>query len=169
MPKAIELTQGFVTLVDDADFRALAYFKWYALRGAKGVYAARRNVPGELPTIILMHRYLLNAPEGVEVDHIDNDSLNNVRANLRLATKSQNGASTRRFDETGQVKKSRGIGFYRGKWTASIKVNGKSIYLGRYETEAGAKAAYDAAALKHFGEFARLNRHLEDHTDAPLA
>jgi hypothetical protein len=166
MAKQIELTRGFVTVVDDEDFKQLSFFKWYALKGAKGVYAARRNVPGELPTIILMHRLLLNAPDGVEVDHIDNDSLNNTRANLRFATKSQNGASTRRFDDTGQVKRTRGIGFYRGKWTASIKVNGKSIYLGRYETEEAAKNAYDAAALKHFGEFARLNRHLEELSDA---
>lgn len=157
MTKAIELTQGYVTIVDDADFKAVSYFKWYALRGAKGVYAARRNVRGQYPRILLMHRYLLDAPEGIEVDHIDNDSLNNTRSNLRLATKSQNGASTRRFDSDGNVKRTRGVGFYRNKWTASIKVDGRSIYLGRYDTEVDAQHVYDDAARKYFGEFARLN------------
>jgi hypothetical protein len=167
MTKVIELTRGYVTLVDEADFKQLSYFKWYALKGAKGIYAARRNVPGETPKIILLHRLLLNAPEGIEVDHIDNNSLNNTRSNLRLATKSQNSASTRRFDTNGEVKKSRGVGFYRGKWTASIKVNGKSIYLGRFITEEAAKAAYDAAARQHFGEFARLNSTMEASNETP--
>jgi hypothetical protein len=108
-----------------------------------------------------MHRYLIDAPEGLEVDHIDQDSLNNCRSNLRLATKSQNGANTRRFDTEGEVKKSRGVGFYRGRWTASIKVNGKSIYLGRFDSEDAAKRAYDVAAKEHFGEFALLNAHME--------
>jgi hypothetical protein len=160
MAKTIELTQGYTATVDDDDYKALSYFKWYALRGAKGVYAARRNVRGQNPRIILMHRFLLDAPTGLEVDHIDNDTLNNTRSNLRLATKSQNGASTRRFDSEGNVKDSRGVGFYRGKWTASIKVNGRSIYLGRFSSEEEAKKTYDEAALKHFGAFARLNSEL---------
>lgn len=157
MTQKIELTQGFSTLVDEADYKALSYFKWYALRSAKGVYAARRNDRGLYPRILLMHRFLIDAPEGIEVDHIDNDSLNNTRTNLRLATKSQNGASTRRFDSDGNVKRTRGIGFYRNKWTASIKVEGRSIYLGRFDNEADAKRTYDDAAKKYFGEFARLN------------
>lgn len=160
MAKTIELTQGFTTTVDDEDYKNLSYFKWYALRGEKGVYAARRNVRGQSPKIILMHRFLTEAPEGMEVDHIDNNSLNNTRSNLRLATKSQNGASTRRFDADGNVKKSRGVGFYRGKWTASIKVKGRSIYLGRFDNEHDAKEVYDNAAQQFFGEFAKLNKDL---------
>jgi hypothetical protein len=157
MSKYIELTRGFKTQVDEADYPRLMEYKWYALRSARGVYAARRNDPGMYPRILLMHRHLLQAPDGLEVDHKDHDSLNNTRANLRLATKSQNGASTRRFDAEGNVKPFRGVGFYRGKWVASIKVDRKNIYLGRYEQLEEALKAYNAAATRYFGEFAKLN------------
>jgi hypothetical protein len=90
----------------------------------------------------------------MDVDHIDGDPLNCTRANLRIATRSQNCANR------GPGKGKRFKGVYRrasGLYYAMICVEGQRFWLGSYTEEAAAAAAYDAAALAHFGEFAWLN------------
>ncbi len=97
-------------------------------------------------------------PDGVEVDHIDGNPLNNRRSNLRLATRTQNQRNTgpRKDSST----KSKGVFFTprvkNGKrWHAEIRVNRKAIHLGVYHTKEEADSAYEAKAKEIHGEFFR--------------
>jgi len=106
-----------------------------------------------------MHKELLGYKEGFEIDHRDGDGLNNCRKNLRHATKSQNqGNAKMRSDNTSGYK---GVSFEpqtRGKkWKAYIQHEGKRFTLGRHATAECAAMAYDAAAIRLFGEFAKIN------------
>lgn len=89
------------------------------------------------------------------IDHADGDPLNNCWSNLRMASRSQNQANSRkpRSNTSGY----KGVSFCkrRSKWEASISLRNRSVFLGYYETAQDAHAAYWAAAQKHFGEFAR--------------
>lgn len=156
----IPLTQGQVAVVDDID-ADLAEFKWFARRRdhASRYYAARRN-PTRKPTQICMGALILERKLGRELtkgeytDHIDRNSLNNCRENLRVATRSQNAAnSKRRSDNKSGLK---GICFFpdRKKYRAEIRVNGKRIRLGYFADPKAAHEAYLAAARRYYGEFA---------------
>lgn len=152
--KQISLTQGKTALVDSEDYDDLSRFKWHATKAATRTteqwYAARRTNG----TSELMHRRILGASKGQQVDHRDGDGLNNVRKNLRAATSQQNQQNRRplrRFKGTWLDSD------HHQKYGARIKVNGKSIWLGFYASEDLAAKAYDQKALELFGEFARLN------------
>jgi hypothetical protein len=147
------------TIVDPADFYRLNSFYWLTCGKNDNLYAARliRTPTGRLNTI-LMHKEILNAPPGLLVDHINTDSLDNRRANLRLATHSQNSCNSRR-DKSNTYSRFRGVSFSKrkGKWFAAIRVNGKKCWLGYFANEEDAAKAYDNAARMYHKEFAFLN------------
>lgn len=96
-------------------------------------------------------------PQG-DIDHIDGDRANNRIGNLRLATRSQNLAN--KWDRRRNVSGFKGVSASGRKskpWAAHIKVNGRSAFLGRYETPEAAHAAYAAKAVSVFGEYAKLS------------
>lgn len=105
-----------------------------------------------------MARFILDAPKGIMTDHRDGDTLNNQRENLRLATNQQNQHNQRRLrrDNTTGFK---GVTLWprKGVYNAQIYVNTIRKSLGCYKTPEEAAAAYDAAAVKYFGEFAATN------------
>lgn len=151
--KEIKLTQGKVAFVDDADFDYLNQFKWCLFSQKKG-YAIRRD--GK--TNKFMHRELMGDLNGFEVDHIDRNTLNNTRKNLRHATHSENM----------QNRRTHGVAKYHGVtphliehkykyYRVSICKDHKCIYLGNFKSEIEAALVYDAAARRLFGEHARVN------------
>jgi len=148
MVKEIALTKGKVTKVDDEDFEMLMQSKWCVNDG----YAYNTRLGR-------MHRLLASAPEGVMVDHRNGDKLDNRKGNLRLCTNSQNQANRKVVRGVSPFKgvtwQSRPDG--RGMWKAVIIVGGAAEYLGTFETDLAAAAAYNSAATDHFGEFAHLN------------
>ena len=160
--KLIPLTQGQFAKVDDSDFDWLNQWKWFAQRVPRAniFYACRataRDVNGKQQRIY-MHREIAAKAGIPEVDHEDHDGLNNQRYNLRPATVAQN--QQNRFKRPGCVTPFIGVtsGVIRcPKWRASIRVKGKAKHLGYFETPELAARARDAAAIKYFGPFARLN------------
>jgi hypothetical protein len=156
--KEIELTQGKVALVDDEDYEYLSQWNWYASK-AKYTFYARRNLTSEdgkrstkrMQRDILEH--VLGGLGGHVVDHINGDGLDNQRSNLRVASHRENMFNSRR--RLSSIYK--GITYTRGYWCAQIHVGGKRIHCGYYSTPEEAASAYDDAAKKYFGEFARVN------------
>lgn len=152
----IQLTKGKCAVVDATDYDWLNQWKWYAQHTGVGRhYAMRRIERNGISRLICMHRFILEAPEGVEVDHKNGNPLDNQRENLRLCNRSQNSANSRKQKRS--ISKYKGVTLHQGKWRARIRPNGQQIELGCFSTQEEAGEAYDVAAIKHFGEFARLN------------
>ena len=154
--KTITLTQGQTVLVDDEDYESLSQYKWGQLKSYGVTYARRgARINGKRATI-LMHRVIMNASEGQEVDHKDGNGLNNQKSNLRLATvgENRNNRGIKSNNTTGYkgVRPSS-----NGGWKAKITCEGKTYHLGTHDTPEDAARAYNEAAIEHHGEFANLN------------
>jgi hypothetical protein len=152
----IPLTQGQYAAIDLCDAPLIAGKNWCAKwrRKRKAFVAAtsrRENKSREL----MLHQLICPAPAGLEIDHINRNPLDNRRANLRVCTRSQNEAN--KPPRKGGTSRYKGVSKSRSGWFVSIRRNGKSVYVGLFQNEAEAGAAYDRAALDVFGEFAYLN------------
>lgn len=142
----VPLDLGFA-LVDVIDAPRVRQHIWHvALRGGRP-YA--RSSEG-----IYLHRFV--RPNFIEVDHVNGDGLDNRRSNLREGKASLNRRNRIKYAGKSQFK---GVCPYRDgrRWRANIKVCGQQIHLGLFATETSAALAYDTAARKHFGAYARLN------------
>jgi hypothetical protein len=142
-------------LIDDDMFDRVSKYTWCVQKFKDRFYATRKH---KRTITILMHRFILNVSDPkIEVDHIDNDGLNNQSSNLRCATHSQN------LCNRGAVKNSKskykGVGWVTShkKWRASIQKDKVLKVLGYFSSEIDAAKAYDAAAKTIHGEFAYLN------------
>jgi hypothetical protein len=102
-----------------------------------------------------MHRLILTAPSELQVDHINQNRLDNRRDNLRLATRSQNNAHRRMMPSNSSGY--RGVNRHKQQWEARIKYQNQRIYLGSFANPEDAALIYDAAALLLFADFAKLN------------
>lgn len=154
----IELSKDKFAIVDDYDFEWVSQYNWcinhygYAVRNPRKLNGVRK------PGSIWMHREIFgNIPDGIEVDHIDRNPLNNCRSNLRFCTSSENkfNRETVRNEETNfiGVRKIAWSGNYR----ARICLDRKEIHIGTFPTAEAAARARDEFAKKHRPGFARLN------------
>lgn len=156
--KFIGLTQNQKAIVDDEDFDRINEYKWYADSSTNtGKYYARRSTRLNNKRISFkMHRLILNAAKGEQVDHINGNTLDNRKENLRICNNQQN-----QFNQIHHRKNNKlGIkGVYwdsaMRKFRADIRVNGKPIYLGCFNILGDADSAYRIAEDKYFGEFSR--------------
>jgi len=131
----IPLTQGRETLVDADDVDFLSKFSWsWSLRGTVIGYA---KLPG---TSVGMHRIITNCPKGLVVDHINGNSLDNRKKNLRICTNRENAQNTTKH-RNGKL-----LGCYYNKksrkWQASIQIYGLRKFLGEFKTELEAHQVY---------------------------
>jgi hypothetical protein len=163
-------SSGAVILVDDADYLYLTKWKWQV---SKMGYAVRcTNIGGRTPAkggtgkqiIILMHREIMGLQCGGDQDrgrvvhHKNGNKLDNRKENLEITSQQNNArcAGLARHNSSGF----KGVSWDKrySKWIANIVVNMKNVYLGRYLDPLEAAIAYDSAALKHFGDYAKTNR-----------
>ncbi len=167
--KLIPLTKGQFAMIDDEDFEWISKRKWQAYYNGYSYYAKRSATPSEYingkRVTIWMHRAILKLARHnpLYADHKNRNGLDNTKQNLRTATRGQNMANKMGFGKSKYL----GVNFnlvYSGnrkktynKWIVRIKSNGKRHHIGRYNTEEEAALAYNVAALKYHGEFARLN------------
>lgn len=156
--REIELTQGQVALVDVEDYEWLMQWKWHAQQDSKvrgSFYADRWSSPkdGGNKRKIKMHCAIAGV---VGVDHKNHNPLDNRRNNLRSANARQQ-AYNRRISKRNTTG-FKGLKVARsGRYIAGIRVNGKQLHLGTFDTKIEAAMAYNAAAVLHHGEFACLN------------
>jgi len=150
--RQIPLTQGKVALVDDADYERVSRFKWHAVKDGCRSYA--KAWWGQKK--IQMHRLIMGFPDSF-IDHINHESLDNRRSNLRLCTSSQN--MQNQLPVRGSSSVYKGVTWQKRDkiWYGQIKHNGKHFHLGSFRSEVRAAKAYDEAAKEKFGEFAYLN------------
>lgn len=150
-------TQGDVILVDDADFGWLSTYAWSVAKVPGRPFYARTTIKGVngKKSTKSMHRLLANPGPAFVVDHIDHNTLNNQRENLRICTVQENNMAARRRDRA----LPKGVSFSRrtGKYIATINVKYRKIYLGLHASKEEAAHAYNKAAVAHFGQFAVLN------------
>jgi hypothetical protein len=151
--KQITLTQGFFAMVDDEDYEWLSKWKWCAHRVHRSVYAVRnRQVSdGPGPRQILMHRAILNPPDGMETDHFNGNGLDNRRQNLHPVTCSVNGAN-QRHPQNRKHDLPMGVHRSRRKFQAQIGIEGHHSYLGTFNTPEEASQVYMAARSERIAE-----------------
>lgn len=151
----VPLTKGLSAIIDSADAEAIGKYNWHASKVRSGHYAKRATLRGGVPERFYMHREIVSAPDGMEVDHKNGDMLDNRRSNLRVCTREQNAANQRiPVTNTSGLK---GVSWnkHAGRYGARIRIDGKARHLGYFDTPEAAHAAYCAAAVERRGEFAR--------------
>ncbi len=156
----MELSQGEYAAFELADLPLVAPYRWCAATFRWRTYAITqvRNEQGRQVSV-RMHRLIMGvADPEVLVDHRNLDGLDNRRrANLRVATRPQNGWNCPRPRRNTSGYKGVTLDQKSGRYSAEIKVHGKTLYLGRFDDPVAAANAYDEAARRHHGEFARTN------------
>lgn len=152
--KKIKLTQGKYALIDDEDWLVVSSKKWHANFNRKRFYAAT-TLKGKT---IYMHQCILWCPNGMTVDHINGNGLDNRRSNLRIATNAQNARNQGLSKNNKSGYKGVILKKETGRWRARIRVDFKIIHLGYFSTSEEAAEAYNEAANKYHGIFAKLNK-----------
>lgn len=156
--KTIKLTQNQVTIVDNDDFEYLNQFKWCAQwnPGTRSFYAVRCSYKRETgkQKAIPMHREIMQPSAGMVVDHINHDTLDNTRKNLRVCTQSENLMNSRK--QKNNTSGLKGVSWHKRdkKWRADISINGKRKHLGNFSTKEFAYESYIKACKKYHKEFA---------------
>lgn len=156
--KKIPLTQGQFALVDDADFKWLSQWKWFAHKCRNNWYARgylySRN--GK-KTSIHLHRLLMRPPLKMVVDHINGNGLDNRKLNLRICSQAQNIWNTgKRKTNTSGFK---GVSYdkQRLKWRSRISRNKKEVWLGYFNSKKEAALVYNRFVKNNRDKFAFLN------------
>jgi hypothetical protein len=176
--KKILLTQGKEAIVSEEDFSKLNQFRWCAHKGPSNKYYAvtdlninhqyagkarvvtkkYKKLNGETVEYkrkkVFMH-WMIIADSKNETDHINGNSLDNRRENLRLVTHNQNLMNKKKYKNNTSGFK--GVYRCRDKWRAAISIGGKRTHIGSFSKIEDAVKTYNKMAVKVFGEYARLN------------
>jgi hypothetical protein len=154
---ALWVRAGDAFILVDADDYTMVTSSTPWLKKSANVTYAMVSRDGEE---VRLHRLIAGAQEGMDVDHINGDGLDNRKANLRVCTHQENMANQPKRE--GGSSSFKGVCWdeSKGKWAAKLTVNGETKNLGRFDSEADAAMAYDREASKCFGAFARLNKDL---------
>lgn len=136
--------------IDDDDYEKVSKYEWKKYPSSRYVQA---TISGETTAI---SRFVMDAPKGTTVDHINGDRLDNKKSNLRLCNQAQN-MKNRKPNKSGMSAYKGVILLPNGRYRAKINSDGKRYELGVYDNEHDAVIAYNAAAKVLHGEFAYMN------------
>ena len=160
--RQILLTNGEYAIVDDDAPEVVFNLRWHKSTRGYAIFSTSHSHHGN-KVVFRMHRVIMNAPPGTEVDHINGNPLDNRRENLRLASHRENAANQvkQRVKRSSRYK---GVTYYKrdGNWQAKIHKGGVTHHLGYFNDEVDAARAYNTAARGLFGTFAHVNRLPED-------
>lgn len=149
---------GLFVKIDDADHESLSKYTWWVFGSSpeRKYVGTEALISGKLKKFYI-HRLIMGFPVGMDIDHINGDVLDNRRINLRVCTRSENVQNMRNV--RGGSSKYKGVYWstQERKWRAMIGLNGKGRSLGYYKSERSAAISYNKAAIKLFGEYAKLN------------
>jgi hypothetical protein len=148
--RMIPLTGGFYAYVDAEDYEQVKQWRW---RAHSGGYAVR----WEKDKLILMHRQIMQTPEGMVVDHVNGNGYDNTRANMRNVTRRENMHNMSKHAGAASIYKGVVRGKRKGTWYARVGWGDTHSTAGPFEEEAEAARAYDRMAVERFGEVVRLN------------
>ena len=171
--KEIGLTRGYVAFVDDDDYDCISSHKWHVYRICTGnkEYVYPRTTLSKTHSDgykwkreVLMHRFIMSAAPDQIVDHVNGNTLDCRRDNLRICTSAENSWNAHKsklINGKPTISEYKGLRFDpRNKtnpWTAHISVNKKRIYLGKFKTEEEAALMYDVGSFIYHGKFGKPN------------
>jgi hypothetical protein len=153
----IPLTKGLFCEIDDDDAHLVEPYRWYAQSSKRGIHYAQRRITTDagVRKMVFMHRMICGASEGQLVDHIDNNGLNNKRANLRLCSHSENRANAAGLNNS--LTSLKNVYFCQRSvnrpWRVDISI-GNTRYRAQFATEAEAIADAATNRARLHGSFA---------------
>lgn len=152
--KKVKLSRGKIAFIDDEDFDLVSQIRpWHCTTIG---YAAHSRTSGSK---VWMHRLIMGATKGVEVDHINGNKLDNRKSNLRLCSTDENRLNRRSYKTKVGSSKFKGVSFKKQskKFVAQIQYEGAKVHIGYFTDETEAARAYNLKAAELFGKFAYLN------------
>lgn len=151
----ITISDGSIVTVDSEDFEILSQWKWSA--NGNGYAVRNERYEPKKYRKQYMHRVIMNASSGEIVDHINGNTLDNRKENLRICDIRGNAQNSR--GKKRMYSQYKGVTYCkkRQKWVAQITVDTKNRSLGGFTEELEAALAYNKAAIEHYGEYARIN------------
>jgi hypothetical protein len=155
--KTVPLTKNQLAIVDDEDFDRVNQWKWQAIPNRDKWYAKRSFNKNGIRVGVRLHRFIINAPCGMDVDHINGNTLDCRKTNLRICNNSQNAQNRgkTKFNTSGY----KGVSYKKKnhRWYSQIMLNKHNYHLGYFDSPEDAAIAYDKKAVELFGEFANIN------------
>ena len=151
--KEIELTQGKFALVDDDNYDYLMQWKWCVTSCGNRFYAMRAVKDNGKNIYIYLHRLIMKTPINLFVDHVDHNTLNCQKYNMRNCTRQENSQNRKAWNYGTSIYLGVSFNKERNLFRADIR----NIHLGYFSNEIDAAKTYDLKAKEIYGEFANLN------------
>jgi len=151
------LNTELVALVDDSDYDIVSTYNWHLHKSGHKFYAKTSIYNSGYQCSLYLHRLIMGVNPEFEIDHINGDSLDCQRSNMRVTNRTGN--MRNKSPHRNGTSRFKGVSWHKAtkKWTTCIYINKKQHTIGYFDNEIAAALAYNAYALEHYGEFAKLN------------